>query len=64
MNDTTQAIEINTALCGPKSSKPRIMHATGVLLAPANTAIKPMAASSSNGKGIIFDSAFPSVDPM
>ncbi|MCY1551734.1 hypothetical protein D9M68_880840 [compost metagenome] len=43
---------------------PITVQASGVLVAPANTATKPIPASKACGKGIIKDNALPSVAPM
>ena len=40
------------------------VQAIGVFVAPANTPTKPMAASKAIGRGIIPESADPSVAPM
>ncbi len=48
----------------PKSSIPIKVQASGVLVAPANTATKPAPASSPTGKGTTADNALPNVAPM
>ena len=48
----------------PNSSIPISKQANGVLVAPANTAMKPIAANSPIGRGTIPKRAFPRVAPI
>src|SRR5438128_11584291 len=51
-------------LCAPNNSAPIIVHASGVLVAPANTAIKPSPANKSTGDPLTEASVFPKVAPI
>ena len=59
-----QAMPIKIALSIPNNSIPSKVQAIGVLLAPANTAAKPIPASKATGKGTNHTNAFPSVAPI
>lgn len=48
----------------PNNSSPMNVHAIGVLVAPENTAIKPIAAVNPTGKLKYIDSILPSVAPI
>ena len=48
----------------PNSSKPIIVHAKGVFVAPENTATNPIPANSANGRGINTLNALPKVAPI
>ena len=48
----------------PKSSMPMIVHASGVLAAPAKTATKPIPASKAVGNGIKKERKLPNVAPI
>ena len=47
----------------PNSSIPMSVQAIGVLVAPANTATKPIPASNPMGRGTMADKALPNVAP-
>ena len=59
-----QAIPIKKSPSTPKSSKPIIVHAIGVLVAPENTATNPIPANRAIGNGINIDKALPKVAPI
>ena len=58
------AAAIGPAYSTPNSSIPISVQASGVLLAPANTATKPRAANNPGGAPISPAKAFPSAAPM
>ncbi len=53
-----------TAGCEPNNSMPITVHASGVFVAPAKTAMKPSAANKSTGAPSRRASVWPSVAPM
>ena len=55
---------MKAVLWNPKSSIPIMAHANGVLVAPANTATKPIPASRDRGRGKNQISAFPKAAPI
>ena len=57
-------MQIKKILSIPKSSIPRMIDATGVLLAPANIATRPIPANSAIGRGTNQINTFPSVAPI
>ena len=52
------------ALSAPNNSMPISVHAMGVLVAPENTATKPMPANNAIGSGITQTNTLPSVAPI
>ena len=52
------------ALSAPNNSIPISVHAIGVLVAPENTATKPMPANSAIGSGINHTNTLPRVAPI
>jgi len=51
-------------LLDPNSSNPIKVHAIGVLVAPANTAIKPSPANKSTGAPLIMANVLPRAAPI